>query len=195
MDVGEQTVMKKLSAKLWICGLSLLFLITAAVHAAPQKDVMLVLDNSGSMRKNDPQFLAKGAVTDFINTLDESYRAGVIIFDESVKQTIPLMPVDDSTKSALIKSLDNIDYRGQLTDSPAAVERALYELKTHPREGAEQFIIFMTDGIVDTGKPEADIEKTKWLRDELAVDAAENGIKVFAIAFTEHADFFLIQSL
>ena len=96
------------------------------------------LDNSGSMRKNDPQFLAKGAVTDFINTLDESYRAGVIIFDESVKQTIPLMPVDDSTKSALIKSLDNIDYRGQLTDSPAAVERALYELKTHPREGAEQ---------------------------------------------------------
>ncbi|MFT4564158.1 MAG: pSer/pThr/pTyr-binding forkhead associated (FHA) protein [Gammaproteobacteria bacterium] len=49
--------------------------------------------------------------------------------------------------------------------------------------------------MVDTGKPEADIEKTKWLRDELAVDAAENGIKVFAIAFTEHADFFLIQSL
>lgn len=187
--------MNKLSAKLWNSGLSLLFLFAAAAHAAPQKDVMLVLDNSGSMRKNDPQFLAKGAVTDFINTLDENYRAGVIIFDEDVKQTIPLMVVDDATKSELIKSLDNVNYRGQLTDSPAAVERAIYELKSHPREGADQFIIFMTDGIVDTGKPEVDIEKTIWLRDELAVDAADNGIKVFAIAFTENADFFLIQSL
>jgi hypothetical protein len=174
-----------------------LFMMAVALcaQAAAQKDVMLVLDNSGSMRKNDPKFLAKGAVSDFINGLDSNYRAGIIIFDENVKQAIPLMPVDDQTKSELVKSLDNINYRGQLTDSPAAVERAIYELKTHPREGAEQFIIFMTDGIVDTGKPEADVEKTKWLREELAVDAADNNIKVYAIAFTEHADFFLIQSL
>ena len=32
-----------------------------------KKDVILVLDNSGSMKKNDPQFLTKQAVTEFIN--------------------------------------------------------------------------------------------------------------------------------
>ena len=53
----------------------------------------------------------------------------------------------------------------------------------------------MTDGIVDTGVPEKDLEKSKWLREDLAPDAADNEIKIFGIAFTEQADFQLIQSI
>ena len=34
-----------------------------------------------------------------------------------------------------------------------------------------------------------------WMREELAADAADSGIRMFSIAFTENADFFLIQSL
>ena len=177
------------------CCVYLLALLCATVQAAPPKDVMLVLDNSGSMSKNDPQFLAQEAITEFINNLDANVRVGVLIFDQGVKQAVPLMLADEAGKPTLVESLQNINYTGQLTDSPAAVERAIYELKTNRREGAAQYIVFMTDGIVDTGKPETDVEKTKWLREELAVDAADNNIKVFAIAFTEHADFFLIQTL
>ncbi|MFB3116944.1 MAG: FHA domain-containing protein, partial [Gammaproteobacteria bacterium] len=40
-----------------------------------------------------------------------------------------------------------------------------------------------------------DLEKTKWLKEDLAADAADAGIKIFGIAFTENADFELIQSL
>lgn len=187
--------MNNLSARFLYAVTGIFVLLATAVDAAPQKDLMLVLDNSGSMKKNDPNFQARGAVEAFINKLDAESRAGVLIFDHGVKQAVPLTVIDDAGKATLIKSLENINYRGQLTDSPAAVERAIYELKTNARDGADRFIVFMTDGIVDTGKPEADVEKTKWLREELAVDAADNGIKVFAIAFTEHADFFLIQSL
>jgi pSer/pThr/pTyr-binding forkhead associated (FHA) protein len=147
------------------------------------------------MSKNDPQFLAQEAITEFINNLDANVRVGVLIFDQGVKQAVPLMLADEAGKPTLVESLQNINYTGQLTDSPAAVERAIYELRTNRREGAAQYIVFMTDGIVDTGKSEADVEKTKWLREELAVDAADNNIKVFAIAFTAHADFFLIQTL
>ena len=53
----------------------------------------------------------------------------------------------------------------------------------------------MTDGIVDTGDTSRDLEKSRWMRDELSADAADNGIKVFGIAFTEAADFQLIQSI
>ena len=189
--------MKNLSARSLGAGISvlLLLLLAAAVQAAAPKDLMLVLDNSGSMHKNDPQFLARGALEYFIDKLDADSRAGVLIFDQGVRLAVPLTAIDDDSKAILIKSLDDINYRGQLTDSPAAVERAIYELKANGREGANKYMIFMTDGIVDTGDPEADVEKTKWLREELAVEAADNAIKVFAIAFTEHADFFLIQSL
>src|SRR3990172_327890 len=53
----------------------------------------------------------------------------------------------------------------------------------------------MTDGIVDTGNAEQDREKAKWLKEELAADAADSAIRIFGIAYTENADFYLIQSI
>lgn len=185
----------KLSAGVVARCTAALILLSLSYSASADKDIMVVLDNSGSMRKNDPAFLARGAVASFIEQLGPGTSAGMLIFDQGVTVPVPLTPIDDASKTRLIDSLDNINYRGQLTDSPAAIERAIYELKTKGRADANKLIVFMTDGIVDTGNPEADIEKTKWLRDELAVDAKANGIRVFAIAFTENADFFLIQSL
>ena len=37
-----------------------------AAFASVPTDIVLILDNSGSMKKNDPQFLAKDAVTQFV---------------------------------------------------------------------------------------------------------------------------------
>lgn len=159
------------------------------------KDVLLVLDNSGSMKKNDPDFLTAQAVKEFISGLDTSTRIGIIIFDQNVNLEVPLTPISMESREKVLESLKKITYKGLFTDSPSAIERAIYELKNNDRADAQRLIIFMTDGIVDTGKPEADLERSKWLRDSLAADAADNGIKIFGIAFTEQADFQLIQSL
>ena len=159
------------------------------------KDVVLVLDNSGSMKKNDPQFLTKQAVTEFINNLDESTRASVVIFDQDVRTAVPLTEISSSSRQILLDSLSQINYKGLYTNSPAAIESAIYDLKNNAREGARKVIVFMTDGIVDTGNADRDLEKTKWLKEDLAADAADAGIRIFGIAFTENADFELIQSL
>lgn len=176
------------------CCLAALALSLPAQSAVPT-DVILVLDNSGSMRENDPEFLAKSAVSKFVSALGAETRAGIVIFDQKVNYAVPLTELIVTSRGAIQRSLENIDYRGQFTDSPAAIERAIYELKTNAREDVAKVIIFMTDGIVDTGKPEVDAEKTRWMREDLAADAADSGIKVFAIAFTQNADFMLIQSL
>ncbi|MEA3482152.1 MAG: vWA domain-containing protein, partial [Pseudomonadota bacterium] len=159
------------------------------------KDVVLVLDNSGSMKKNDPQFLTKYAVTEFINNLDESTRASIIIFDQDVRTAVPLTEISSSSRQGLLDSLSQINYRGLYTNSPAAIESAIYDLKNNAREDARKVIVFMTDGIVDTGNADRDLEKTKWLKEDLAADAADADIRIFGIAFTENADFELIQSL
>lgn len=161
----------------------------------PPKDIMLVLDNSGSMKKNDPQFLGKQAALTFINGMDDATRVGVIVFDESVRMEMPLTQVDEANRQQLMGSLDKIDYRGQWTESPAAIERAIYELKNNARDDVRKFILFLTDGMVDTGDPARDIEQARWLKGELAADAAKSGIRVFGIAYTENADFHLIQSI
>jgi hypothetical protein len=156
---------------------------------------MLVLDNSGSMKKNDPRFLAPVAVRDFIGRLDEHTRVGVIVFDENVRVLTGLTPVTDASRQAILGTLGKLDYKGLFTNSPAAMERAIYELKNGGRPDAQKLIVFMTDGIVDTGNAAADLDRARWLREDLAPDAADNGIRIFGIAFTEEADFQLIQSL
>lgn len=163
--------------------------------ASMTKDVVLVLDNSGSMKKNDPNFLVNKAVKEFISQQDENTRVGVVIFDQAVRLPVPLTDASLSNREVLLNSIENINYKGLYTDSPAGIERAIYELKNNGRDNAQKSIIFMTDGIVDTGAPEKDLEKSKWLREDLAPDAADNDIKIFGIAFTEGADFQLIQSI
>ncbi|MEO1925105.1 MAG: VWA domain-containing protein [Gammaproteobacteria bacterium] len=159
------------------------------------KDVVLVLDNSGSMKKNDPKFLVNSAVKEFISQQDENTRVGIVIFDQVVRLPVPLTDASLSNRETILNSIEEINYKGLFTDSPAGIERAIYELKNNGRVDAEKSIIFMTDGIVDTGVPERDLEKSKWLREDLAPDAADNEIKIFGIAFTDAADFQLIQSI
>jgi pSer/pThr/pTyr-binding forkhead associated (FHA) protein/Mg-chelatase subunit ChlD len=163
--------------------------------ALPPSDVVLVLDNSGSMKKNDPEFLTSQAVREFVSQLDEDTRLAIVIFDQDVRLAMPLTPISEQSREQITKSLAQINYKGLFTDSPAAIERAIYELKNNGRPDSRKSIIFMTDGIVDTGNTEKDVEKSKWLREDLAPDAADAKIRIFGIAFTEDADFQLIQTL
>ncbi len=172
------------------------FPVTTVTTGSPlKKDVVLVLDNSGSMKKNDPQFIGKQAAVKFIERLDEATRVAIIIFDKAIRLVVPLTEVNDSTRGDMLKSLDQLDYKGPWTESPAAIERAIYELKTNGQGDAKKSIVFLTDGEVDTGDKNRDVEQVKWLRNELAADAAKSGIKIFGIAYTENADFLLIQSI
>ncbi len=167
----------------------------AEVEMLLTKDVVLVLDNSGSMKKNDPDFLVSKAVKEFISQQDENTRVAIVIFDQGVRLPVALTTSSLANRETILNSIEAINYQGLFTDSPAGIERAIYELKNNGRDSAQKSIIFMTDGIVDTGAPDRDLEKSKWLREDLAPDAADNGIKIFGIAFTEGADFQLIQSI
>jgi len=176
---------------LWLAAL----LAPPAVMAGTEQDIFLVLDNSGSMRKNDPSFLMPEAVSEFIDGLEDETRLGIIIFDQEVRLANPLTALNAETRAGFLVSIKALDYKGQFTNSGNAMERAVYELKSHARPQADKSIVFLTDGIVDTGNKQKDVETSKWMRESLAPDAADAGVRVFGIAFTDNADFVLIQSL
>lgn len=169
--------------------------VSSPVNKFLHKDVVLVLDNSGSMKTNDPNFLTKKAVTDFIKKQGDGDRLAIISFDQKVKLLMPLAEGTHQQQADIISSLRNINYRGLLTDTPAAIEQAIYELKTNGRNDANKIIVFMTDGIIDTGNPERDLERGKWLKQELTLAARNNNIKIYGIAFSSEADYQLIQSI
>ena len=155
--------------------------------AALPKDIVLVLDNSGSMRKNDPRFLTKAAVARFVERVPNEARLSVVIFDKQVRAT-PLGSRDSV-------NLAQFNYRGPLTDIPAAVARAIQELKRNGRPGAARSLVLLTDGVVDTGTQAQDRELTRWLRKRLVSDAASTGIKIFTVALGMGSDSRLLQEL
>jgi len=159
-------------------------------------DIVFVLDNSGSMRNNDPNFITKEVVTNFLAGLGEKSRLGMVIFDETANLAEPLTLLDDAeVRARFLESLDVIDFKGKFTNSPAGIERAIYELKTNGRQDTKKIIIFLTDGIVDTGNKSQDLEKENWLKEDLTRESKNAGIRIFGIAFTDNADFRLIQTL
>ncbi|MGH8608516.1 MAG: BON domain-containing protein [Gammaproteobacteria bacterium] len=155
--------------------------------AALPKDIVLVLDNSGSMRKNDPRFLTKEAVARFVRGVPNEARLSVVIFDKQVRAT-PLGSRDSV-------NLAQFNYRGPLTNIPAAVARAIQELKLNGRPGAARSIVLLTDGVVDTGTKAQDREVTHWLRAQLASDAASSGVKILTVALGTGSDSQLLQEL
>lgn len=168
---------------------------TVNAAAAEPRDILLVLDNSGSMKKNDPGFLTGAAVREFLDRFSAADRVALLVFDQTARLLVPLTPLDESARAEFLGRLEAVNHQGLLSDSPSAIERGIYELKTHARPDADKLMVFMTDGIVDTGNEAMDAEKSRWLKNDLAAEAARNGIRIFGIAFTENADFSLIQSL
>jgi pSer/pThr/pTyr-binding forkhead associated (FHA) protein/Mg-chelatase subunit ChlD len=171
-----------------------------AAEAGELLDVVFVLDNSGSMRDNDPEFLTRAAVEDFAGALANDAgidaRVGVVIFDDQARLVRELTTLDgEPTPDWLSEALALLDFSGQRTNSPAGVERALYELQRNGREAARQAIVLLSDGKIDTGDRQRDLEADRWLREDLAGESAAVGVRIFGVAFTERADFPLMQAL
>ncbi|MEM9176632.1 MAG: FHA domain-containing protein, partial [Myxococcota bacterium] len=184
-----------------VLAIAALFFAQAGLAQTTQPvDVVFVLDNSGSMKTNDPEFLTRRAVADFVDALaaDDTLdgRVAIVLFDGRVRLGQALMPASDlASTRRLDATLAALDYSGARTDSPAGIERALYELRQRGRDEARKAIVFLTDGRIDTGNAQNDVEVARWLREDLAGESADGDVRIFGIAFTEAADYQLMQAL
>jgi hypothetical protein len=176
-----------------------LALVAAATGAAgPQAplDVVLVLDVSGSMTRNDPRRLVPKAASDFLRAQSEDAAVGLVVFGADARAVCPLAPLSESRhRSAFLRAVEGLEYSARLTDMAAGIERGLYELRERGRPGASQALVFVSDGIVETGSAARDEQRTEWLRSDLLAEARERGVRVFAIALSEQADFMLIREI
>ncbi len=176
-------------------GIGAAVLLLLALPAFAARDVVLVLDNSGSMRANDPSRLAAPAVMEFIRNQPPDTRVAIVLFATQAELVLPLMPAEVAADGEAERALRKFSYSGAWTQIAAGVERGLYELRNEGRSEATRAIVLMTDGFVDTGDKRRDAELHQWLRQDLANEAKREGVSILGIAFTERADFQLLQSL
>ena len=176
-------------------------MVVAAITSAAQEEnagikMVLMVDNSGSMRVNDQESLLNDAIAQLLARLSPADEVGLIVFDRDARLVRPLRPAGDlSMRPDLLASLAAIDYSGQLTNIPEGVERGLYELKRTGSTDERRTLVVLTDGIIDMGSREEDDAGARWLRESLLPDARQAGVRIFAIAFTEAADYELLQNM
>ena len=178
-----------------LAGLLAGMLSIISIPARAAQDVVLLLDNSGSMRLHDPQRLAPRAVLDFVDSRGPDTRIAIIDFATRPMVLMPLTPVSAASRAQVREVLKHLDYHGQRTDTAAALERALYELATDGRAGTQKYIILMTDGFVDVGSAVHNQEKMHWIIQSLIPEAVSDHVRIFGIAFSDEADFELLQTL
>lgn len=164
-----------------------LFLLAASAQSAP-RDLMLIVEDGIATVSAQP---LAAALEDFIAAQPDDARVGVVAFAEVPRLLRALQPADDGLRA----SLQSLQQQGGRAEIAGAVERAMYELRLKGREDAARVIVLLSNGVIDTGNAERDGERTRWLRDMLAADAAEANIRIFAVAFSDAADFQLLQGV
>lgn len=113
-------------------------------------DLMLVLDSSESLRKNDPDDLRQRAVSEFVASLPQglNIRLGLVDFDHTAKLLQPLTEHFDS----VLAQLETLDQSGG-TDIQQALEISMEEIVEKRRVGVAQNIILFSDGESSEGSP------------------------------------------
>ena len=155
---------------------------TAAVATSQPRDIMLVLDYSGSMNDDHKIESLKDAVTMFIAYLQQAGtrdRVGLTIYSTNgqLAQTLTfdLAAVERSVRSRLAGGWTNIGEGLQL---------GFNDLRTNGRAGANKMMVLMTDGIAN--RP-LNRDPFQYVRDEAQLCAAAK-IPVVSISFGSDAD-------
>ncbi len=176
--------------------LFLFVFMPATVIAQSQNNrssVVLTLDTSGSMKKNDPGNLRIEAAALFVRLLKEDYKVALVTFDQSISVRVPLSSLSKG-KRYLQKQLKYVGSSGPYTDIYHAIEVG-YLLLSREKESAEKSIILMSDGMLDLGDPEKDRRMKERLFNVLIPDMETQGVKVYTIAFTETSDSELLREI
>ncbi|RJO69746.1 MAG: VWA domain-containing protein, partial [Myxococcales bacterium] len=179
--------------------------LPAIVHAEEdadspaRRDIVLILDNSGSLRSTDPQGLSKQAAGLLARLIGGDDALGVVAFDEKARVLSPLAPLPDSkARDRLARSIAGLRRDGKLTHIEAALEAAYEEFSgatSRPRTA-----ILLTDSQIDldddvkTATPDEQRSRER-IQGELAERYRKAGIMLYTIAFRGGADAALLEAL
>lgn len=164
--------------------------------AAPTPlDLLVLVDDSGSMKKTDPLTLRVPASELVFSLLGQGDRAGLVVFAGHARDAAVLAPVDAAGRARLFKALRTVRSRGRHTNLDAPLAAALRMLGDAPSPGRKRAVILLSDGHMDTGSVQRDHTLADDVRTRLLPALHEAGIAVYTVAFSDDADRALLGAM
>jgi len=161
----------------------------------PVNDVRVLVDLSGSMKKNDPKNLRQPAIRLITNLLPPESKAGVWTFGQYVNMLVKHGVVDDKWKQMATAQSSKINSTGLFTNIGGVLERAAANWKEKSPD-EKRSIILLTDGMVDISKDAAENEKErKRILQDVLPKLKTLGVTIHTIALSDGADKELMSAL
>ena len=146
------------------------------------KDLILVLDHSGSM-DGEKMIQAQGALRYILEHLNPDDRFGLVAFSTAVEPYARgLRPAGEAADA--VKWVDQLNARGSTDINRALLDAAAMADKERPT-----YLIFLTDGLPTTGET----NRERILKN--FNDAAPKNVRLFAFGVGYDVDTFLLDSL
>ncbi len=158
-------------------------------------DVRILIDMSGSMKKNDPDNLRVPALRLITQLIPEGQQAGVWSFGQYVNMLIKQGKVDAAWKDKAYKLADGINSKGLFTNIASVLEKSTWDWKK-PDDKTNRSIILLTDGVVDISKDaDKNAESRSRILNEIVPRLKFADVTVHTIALSDDADKAFLRQL
>lgn len=167
------------------------------VHAEnkPKSDMRVLIDVSGSMKKNDPDNLRIPATKLLLNLAQPGNRLGLWTFGRYVNMLVPHGTVTKEWKDKAIREADKIGSVALFTNIGEALE-ASAKNQWQKDPAWDRTIVLLSDGMVDISTtPGENAREQKRIFEQLVPKLVKGGYKVHAVALSEQADVEFLQRL
>ncbi|MBV1914327.1 MAG: VWA domain-containing protein [Pseudomonadales bacterium] len=158
-------------------------------------DVRIVVDISGSMKKNDPNNLRIPAVNMLLGLLPDEATVGVWTFGRYVNMLVPHKPISDTWRAKARKNIPKINSVAQYTNIELALKKAGYDL-VGDKKHSNTHVILLTDGQVDISKnKKINAASRKKIKQDLVKRYRDAGVKIHTVALSTNADLNLLNKI
>lgn len=154
---------------------------TTLANGPEKLTVILVLDNSGSMKNSDPENLRFSGAEIILGLLDHGDKFGFVLFSTQAQVLTDGLEVAGKTSLGKMSFLEDLvsSKADGYTDVNAALQQAAGLISTTSRKNEKVVIVLLTDG-----KPEIENPYAEYERETLEL-ASELEVPVMAIALTQ----------
>lgn len=110
------------------------------------RDVVVVIDNSGSMLETDAQNQRFQAVKNMVNSMDDDKRVGIIGFSDQANVVLPLTEINDASKQQITATMDAMTTTTGGTNFTGALDTAMQQITAQNDDTRGTVVIMLSDG-------------------------------------------------
>lgn len=173
--------------------------VIAAQTVEQQKqssDIRVLIDVSGSMKKNDPKNLRLPALRLLVGLLPPDATTAVWTFGTKAVPIVTLGLADEKWKKNAQLASKKIHSRDLFTNIGLALDAAVADWGKTPSKLNQRSIILLTDGMIDIGKDDAkNSQERNRLLKQMLPEIQKTGANIHTIALSQNADHAFLKEL